>query len=164
MRPKCWFSKVTENLSFTICFKLIILIMWELNSRGGKAANYKVHDKFLGCLSFVRRNSFGRLGDPNTLTPISCLTTFRAYGKNQAGRKKAKKWDFTLYAWEGPSSKPQSTLSCWENFPFWFFSTILTTPILGPKKTVSVKAFRIAWTLDVKIVFSFSWGGCLCQQ
>ena len=33
---------------------------------------------------------------------------------------------------------------------------ILTTPKLGPKRTVSVTAFRIALTLDVKIV----WFGC----
>ena len=30
---------------------------------------------------------------------------------------------------------------------------ILTNPKLGPKKTVSVIVFRIAWTLDVKIVW-----------
>ena len=33
------------------------------------------------------------------------------------------------------------------------YQTILTPPKLGPKKTVSIIAFRIALTLDVKIVW-----------
>ena len=39
----------------------------------------------------------------------------------------------------------------------------LTPPKLGPKKTVLIIAFRIAWTLDVEIV----WFGCqvaVCVQ
>ena len=39
----------------------------------------------------------------------------------------------------------------------------LITPKLGPKNTVSVIAFRIAWTLDVKIVW-FSRQVAVCVQ
>ena len=53
--------------------------------------------------------------------------------------------------WEGPASQPKSTLSCCKNLPP--FLKILTPPKLGPKKTVSIIAFRIALTLDVKIVW-----------
>ena len=56
-----------------------------------------------------------------------------------------------VFIWEGPASQPQSTLSRWKNFPLLI--KILTPPKLGPKKTVSIIAFRIALTLDVKMVW-----------
>ena len=52
---------------------------------------------------------------------------------------------------EGLASQPQSTLSQWKNLPPLI--KILTPPNLGPKKTVSIIAFRIVLTLDVKIVW-----------
>ena len=61
-----------------------------------------------------------------------------------------------LFIWfnirEGPASQPQSTLSRWKKTPtvnkkFW-------PPLsLVPKKTVAIIAFRIAWTLDVNILW-----------
>ena len=52
---------------------------------------------------------------------------------------------------KGPASQPQSTLSCCKK-PTSVIK-ILTPPNFGPKKTVSIIAFRIALTLDVKIVW-----------
>ena len=51
-----------------------------------------------------------------------------------------------------PASQPKSTLSCCENLqPLMKNSD--PPPKLGPKITVSVIPFRIALTLDVKIVW-----------
>ena len=51
---------------------------------------------------------------------------------------------------EGPASQPQSILSRWKKLPPLIKNK--TSPKLGPKKTMSIIAFIIAWTLDVKIV------------
>ena len=52
---------------------------------------------------------------------------------------------------EGPASQPQSTLSCCKNLPPLLKNS--DPPKLGPKKIVSIIAFRISFTLDVKIVW-----------
>ena len=56
------------------------------------------------------------------------------------------------FIWEGPASQPQSTLSCWKNLPPLIQNSD-PPPKLGPQKTVSIIAFTIALTLDVKIVW-----------
>ena len=58
---------------------------------------------------------------------------------------------FPYPLWEGPASQPQSTLSRCKNLPPLLKNS--EPPKLGPKKTVSIIAFRIALTLDVKIVW-----------
>ena len=52
---------------------------------------------------------------------------------------------------EGPASQPQSTLSRGKNLPPLLKNS--DPPQLGPTKTVSIIVFRIALTLDVKIVW-----------
>jgi hypothetical protein len=62
--------------------------------------------------------------------------------------------NYQLYCfpiWEGPASQPQSTLSCCKNLPPLLKNS--DPPTLGPKKIVSIIAFRISFTLDVKIVW-----------
>jgi hypothetical protein len=59
---------------------------------------------------------------------------------------------FTSYLWEGPASQPQSTLSCCKKNPT-VNKKKSDPPKLGSKKTVAIIAFRIAWTLDVKILW-----------
>ena len=54
--------------------------------------------------------------------------------------------------WEGPVSQPQSTLSRWKKLPPLIKNSD-PPPKLGPKKTLSIIAFRIALTLDVTIVW-----------
>ena len=53
---------------------------------------------------------------------------------------------------EGQASQPQSTLSRCKNLPP-LLRNADPPPKLGPEKTVPIIAFRIALTLDVKIVW-----------
>ena len=69
----------------------------------------------------------------------------------QIDRKSAIDQQVHCIIWEGPASQPQSTLSCWKNFPLLI--KISDPPKLGPKKTVLIIAFRITLTLDITIVW-----------
>ena len=62
---------------------------------------------------------------------------------------------------EGPARQPQTTLSRWKNLPLPIQNS--DPPKLGPWKTVSIIAFRIALTPGVQIVW-FGRQAAVCVQ